>query len=120
MWEKYLKDVGHGQALTEPVFVETMKKQINDPHLKDTLAGPLPLFFSAVDANDDGQIQEDEYALFFQILGLDPSMGPASFRAIDTNNDGNLSKDEFITAGVDFFTSQDESSPNKLFWGPLL
>lgn len=121
VWENYLKGVvTDGTKLTQDVFVQTVKKQLGDQHLKDTLAGPLPLFFSAVDANNDGMIQSDEYSLFFQILGLDPNLAPASFKAIDTNNDGQLSLDEFVTAGTDFFLSQDESSPSKFFWGPLV
>jgi len=120
VWDKYLKDSHGGQALNQDAFIKTLKAQVSDPALRQTLAGPLPLFFSAVDANGDGQIQEDEFRLFFDILGLDPSMAPATFKAIDTNNDGQLSLDEFVAAGVDFFTSEDESSPNKLFWGPLV
>jgi Ca2+-binding EF-hand superfamily protein len=120
VWEKYLRDENKGQALNQATFIETLKKQVADPSLRQTLAGPLPLFFSAVDANADGNIQEDEFKLFFEILGLDSSLAPASFKAIDTNNDGQLSLDEFVTAGVDFFTSEDTNSPNQLFWGPLV
>lgn len=65
-------------------------------------------------------IQKDEFELFFDIIGLDPKLAGATFEAIDTNHDGQLSLDEFVTAGVDFFTSEDEASPNKLFWGPLV
>jgi Ca2+-binding EF-hand superfamily protein len=120
VWEKYLHDAKDGQAINESTFIDTLKKQVSEPSLRDALAGPLPLFFSAVDANADGMIQSEEFELFFQIIGLDPKMAPATFKAIDTNNDGSLSLDEFVTAGVDFFTSEDENSPNKLFWGPLV
>jgi Ca2+-binding EF-hand superfamily protein len=120
VWDKYLKSVAGGKSLTESVFIEAIKKQKNEHHLKETFGGPLPLFFSAVDANNDGQIQEDEFTLFFQILGLDASLAPASFKAIDENNDGQLSLAEFVQAGTDFFTSEDEKSPSKLFWGPLV
>jgi Ca2+-binding EF-hand superfamily protein len=120
VWDKYLKDSQGGAALNQDAFIATLKAQVSDPALRQTLAGPLPLFFSAVDANGDGQIQEDEFKLFFDILGLDANFAPATFKAIDTNNDGQLSLDEFVAAGVDFFTSDDESSPNKLFWGPLV
>lgn len=121
VWEHYLKGVvTDGTKLTEPVFVETVKKQLHSPKLKEALAGPLPLFFSAVDANGDGLIQEDEFKLFFDILGLEPKLAEASFKAIDTNKDGSISLDEFVTAGTDFFTSEDESSPSKYFWGPLV
>lgn len=120
VWEKYLKGAKDGQAIDQASFIEAIKKQVADKALHEALAGPLPLFFSAVDANADGAIQSDEFELFFQIIGLDPKMAPATFKAIDTNNDGSLSLDEFVTAGVDFFTSEDENSPNKLFWGPLV
>lgn len=120
VWEKYLKDGNEASGVSETHFIETLKKQVSDPTLRDTLAGPLPLFFSAVDANGDGMIQDDEFQLFFQILGLDPKLAIDSFKAIDTNNDGQLSLDEFVTAGVDFFISEDDKSPNKLFWGPLV
>ena len=90
------------------------------PGLQAVIEGPLPIFFSAIDSNADGQIQADEYQLLFQILGIDPKLATDSFKAIDTNNDGQLSKDEFITAGVEFFLGEDESKPSRLFWGPLV
>jgi Ca2+-binding EF-hand superfamily protein len=120
VWEKYLKRVKDGNAINQDTFIATLKQQVTDPTLREALAGPLPLFFSAVDANSDGMIQSEEFELFFSIIGLDPKMAPSTFKAIDTNNDGSLSLDEFVTAGVDFFTSEDEKSPNSLFWGPLV
>jgi len=119
VWNQ-LKDVAGGKSLTQPLFIEAVKAQFKTPAFKVTFAGPLPIFFKAVDANNDGQIQGDEFALFFQILGLDPKMAPESFKAIDTNNDGQLSLDEFVTAGTSFFTSEDEKDPSKVFWGPLV
>ncbi len=97
-----------------------MEKQVKDPSLKDTLEGPLPLFFQAVDANNDGFISADEYGDFFRILGMDPAMAPASFSAIDTDNDGLLSQDEFTQAGSKFFISEDNNDPIRFFWGPLV
>jgi len=121
IWDKYLKGVADGKPLTQPLFIEAMKKQLNkDKDVRQTLGGPLPIFFHAVDANGDGMIQGDEFSLFFQILGLDPKMAPDSFKAIDTNNDGQLSLEEFVHAGTEFFTSEDDKSPSKLFWGPLV
>jgi len=120
IWEKYLKAVAGDKSLTQPLFIEAIKKQLNNKDIKSTLGGPLPIFFHAVDANGDGLIQGDEFSLFFQILGLDPKMAPDSFKAIDTNNDGQLSLDEFVHAGTEFFTSEDEKCPSKLFWGPLV
>ena len=119
VWDNFLSKVG-GDGINEAAFIEAMKKQVGDASLKETLQGPLPLFFAAVDANNDGFISSDEYGIFFDIIGLDPNMAPASFQAIDTNNDGLLSQDEFIEAGTEFFINEDAASPSKLFWGPLV
>jgi len=80
VWEKYLKDGTGGQSLNQEAFIATLKKQVQDPSLRQTLAGPLPLFFSAVDANADGMIQKDEFELFFDIIGLDPKMAGDTFK----------------------------------------
>jgi len=119
VWDQYLSKVG-GDGINEGAFIEALKKQVNDPSLKAAVSGPLPLFFKAVDANGDGMIDSSEYGIFFDIIGLDPNMAPASFQAIDTNNDGLLSEEEFVEAGTDFFTSDDAAAPTKLFWGPLV
>ncbi len=71
-------------------------------------------------SNGDNQIDAGEYALFFDIMGLDPKLAEEAFKAIDTNNDGLLSLDEFKAAGLDFFMSKDANSPSKVFWGPLV
>lgn len=120
IWDKYISAVGGGEGLDQDKFIEAMGKLVKEPKTKDTLAGPLPLFFQAVDANNDGFIDATEFGIFFRIFGLDDSMAPASFQAIDTNNDGLLSKDEFIAAGTDFFLSENAACPTKLFWGPLV
>lgn len=120
IWDLYLKVAGQNAKLGEAEFTNMMKELVKNGDNRKTLEGPLPLFFNAVDANHDGFIQADEFELFFELLGLDRSMAGASFKAIDTNNDGLLSQEEFKDAGVDFFTSEDESNPTKLFWGPLV
>ena len=119
VWDKYLNAV-NSTGISKDAFIDTMKKWVKEPSMKTTWEGPLPLFFQAVDANDDGFISEEEYAEFFKILGLNPKLASASFKAIDTNNDGLLSKDEFRVAGTDFFLSEDSKCPTKFFWGPLV
>jgi len=120
IWDQYLANMGGGAPLTQDAFVAGLKKVKDDANLKTTLGGPMPIYFAAVDANNDGMIQAEEFAEFFKILGLDPALAIESFKAIDTNNDGLLSVEEFSEAGAEFFTSEDESKPTKLFWGPLV
>jgi len=107
-------------ALTEEILIATLKQRAADPAHVQLQVEPLTVAFKAIDANNDGNIQIEELELFFQIIGIDKNFAGATFKAIDTNNDGAISLEEFIAAGIEFFTSEDESSPTKLFWGPLV
>lgn len=120
VWDQSLGPVGKVEALNEGAFMAVMTTLVGDPTLKESLEAPLPLFFKAVDSNNDGKISQEEYAEFFKILGLNPDLAPTSFQAIDTDKDGQLSLQEFTTAGSDFFYSNDKDAPTKFFWGPLL
>merc|ERR1711988_293245 len=76
VWDKYLQGVGGGEAIQKEPFINAMKSLVKDPSnpsMKATVEGPLPLFFAAVDADGDGMISQEEYATFFQILGLAPT-----------------------------------------------
>ena len=120
IWDKYISAIGGGDSLNLENFTNAMRKLVGDPAAEETLIGPMPLFFEAVDANNDGFIDAGEFGIFFKIFGLDEKLGPESFKAIDTNNDGLLSKEEFIAASKEFFTSKDEALPTKVFWGALV
>lgn len=117
IWTEISSHSGNADKVSQDAFLEGAKKLVGTP---DHFKGPLPHFFHAVDLDKDGNISGDEYKEFFRILGLDVTLAEASFKAIDTNNDGMLSLDEFTTAGIEFFTTDDEKNPNSLFWGPLV
>lgn len=119
VWDQFLKDVAGGEGINEAAFITSMKGKVKESNAAQVVKGPLPLFFRAVDTNEDNMISRDEYGIFFKMLGLDDKMAPASFDSVDTNNDGLLSMDEFVEAGIDFFIN-DADSVNKVFWGPLV
>jgi Ca2+-binding EF-hand superfamily protein len=118
IWDKYLSKLGND--CTQEVFVGSVKSLIQSADGKATLQGSLTNFFHAIDTDGDGNISAEEFENFYKIIGLDASMAADSFAKIDENSDNSLSEDEFVTAGLLFFTSEDESSPSKSFWGPLL
>jgi hypothetical protein len=120
MWDEFLKgSTTDGKSLSQDQLIASITKRRSDPKFVETIKQLLTTQFHEIDVNKDGLIQEDEYVVVFQIRGLNASDAPASFKAIDTNGDGAISLDEFLTAGAEFFTSEDENSPSRLFWGPL-
>jgi len=110
------------KPLTEDKFVESLRKHVQDPAFSENLRDPLTIAFKAVDANDDGSIHVEELMFFYEIIGFkdDKQLGQEAFDALDTNKSGAITLDEWVAAGIDFFTGNDESSPGKLFWGPLV
>jgi len=119
IWDSYLSKLGKDGGITSADFTAQAKELVKTDAGKNTLGGALDNFFKAVDTDGDEQISATEFELFYKIIGLDTSSAGSSFAAIDENNDGQLSLDEFKTAGIQFFTLEDESHPSKLFWGPL-
>lgn len=67
VWDKYLSTVGGGERMDQESFIQSMSKLVHDPTLKPTLEGPLPLFFHAVDSNNDQLISQEEFSQFFQV-----------------------------------------------------
>ncbi|XP_042864547.1 sarcoplasmic calcium-binding protein-like [Penaeus japonicus] len=101
-------------------FLAQMEHVVNTKPLRKRVASPLPYFFNAVDRDGSGEITIDEFKIFYSCLGLSEQAAEESFASIDLNKDGKLSKKEFMKLGRDFFLSENEGKPSKLFWGPLV
>ncbi|KAK4325040.1 hypothetical protein Pmani_004351 [Petrolisthes manimaculis] len=100
-------------------FLAQMEHVVNTKDLRKRVAKPLPYFFMAVDRDGSGEISIEEFKMFYACLGLSEEAAAESFAAIDKNSDGRLSMKEFVKLGREFFLSEDETRPSKLFWGPL-
>ena len=77
------------------------------------------MFFDLIGTDEDGFIGKDEFAVFYQLLSLDPDTASEAFKVIDINQAGKLSREEFNAVYVDFTTSDDPNSPFKNFLGVL-
>src|SRR6218665_495964 len=106
--------------LTEAVFIESVKKECNDPKGKANVENAHRFFYAAMAISEDGYLQRDEFRRMFDNFGIDSSFTDQAFNAIDTNHAGKLSFDELIHAFQEFMFSQAEDSPYNLCWGPLI
>jgi Ca2+-binding EF-hand superfamily protein len=119
LFEKYTEG-NPDLALTEDMFIASVTKQLSDPNYKRSFSEPLHVAFKSLDTNGNGTIELKELVQFFEAHGLDRSLAPATFEALDADKDGLITIDEFVTAGVSFFTSEDENCTSQIFWGPLI
>ena len=101
-------------------YLEGHKKMSID-ELRDIVTNVAEVLFYVVDSNHDDKIQWKEYQDYLRILQQehDPDIAKYAFNAVDLNGDGILSKEEFISACLEFFSSQDDT-PSKYFYGPLV
>ncbi|XP_076048114.1 sarcoplasmic calcium-binding protein isoform X2 [Oratosquilla oratoria] len=105
--------------ISQEQFLSNMEHMLNNRKMRKKMGGPLPYFFMAVDTDGSGEISLDEFQVFFKCLGLPEESAEETFNMIDVNGDGKISRKEFVRTGREFFLSEDESLPSKIFWGPL-
>ena len=118
IWKEIYQEFAESQPLTSAGVAEAVKKYGAAKMIKLTNAAGA-MFFDLIDTNEDGFIGKDQFAVFHQLVGLDPDTAPEAFNAIDTNQDGKLSREEFNAAWVDFTTNDDPDSPFKHFLGVM-
>ncbi len=94
---------------------------MTDEAKRSAINATLPIIFDAIDANQDDGVSADEFANYFQSMGVDDKEFATNvFKAMDADGDGSLSKKEFEAFGNEFFLGLDENSQSKFFFGPLV
>lgn len=120
VWRQYFEEAGKVQKLTPDVCCDILKKQgkeITNKIQHDFFS----LIFDAVDANKDNKLQEEEFIVFHKILGLhDKALATETFHGVDSDKDGVLNREEFLAATEEFFVGNDEQSPARFIFGPLI
>ena len=98
-----MKYAANKERVTIDEFVDSVGKQRFDPDLIKCDKGLIHAFFTLMDLNCDGYVQEDEFERIYTQFGVpDRSWTKETFQAID------------------YFYSDDENSPYKHFFGPLV
>ena len=123
VWRQFMKSAGSDDngLLTASILTESVKQQRNDPEFKETYLKICHHFFGLLDVNGDGFLQEDEYARSFAAIGMkDTNIVRRAFEAMDLKKEGKLNLNAFCSAFLEYITSEDESNPYSLLWGPLV
>ena len=119
IWATYFAEAASKQRITGKVYCDSLR-QYSKEKLVEVCQTLFPHFFDIINTNDNGEIQKGEFETFYHIFGMDPATAAESFAVIETKGLGYLSREEFMTGVVDFCTSDDEKSPFKIFFGPLI
>lgn len=120
VWEEQMGPADPYNMVNAYQYLDNMYHVLNDKKLKRKAHKFLPYLFRAVDHDKSGEISVEEFKLFFKCLGLKEEEAVASFRVIDVNHDNCLSEKEFVKYGRQFFLTEDERKPSRVFWGPLV
>ena len=88
-------------------------------HLGDYPSMVANKFFDVIDTDDDGIISYNEWAVYFECIGIDVKHARPCFDALNTNIDGELNRSEFVDATINFHRCTDESHPSRFVYGPI-
>jgi len=121
-WDECFGDLEKVQPITVDVYIEAVIKMG-----KEKLGGHIraieECLFAIMDVNNDGFISPEEFKFWFKVVHPVENyeeVAKETFSAIDVNHDNKLSREEYMAAHADFFTGEDDHSPFKLLWGPLI
>ncbi|XP_067637383.1 sarcoplasmic calcium-binding protein [Eurosta solidaginis] len=119
-WEEQFGEITPYNLITVEQFLTELHHCLNDKNLRKRMGRFLPYLFKAVDYDQTGHLDLEQYKLFFRCLGLSNEDAAISFAVIDKNGDGQLSLKEFLHLGRQFFLTEDDTKISKMFWGPLI
>ncbi|MEV0598201.1 EF-hand domain-containing protein [Streptomyces sp. NPDC050315] len=83
----------------------------DDPAIRDSVRGAVDAAFTAMDADDDGQIPVATLVAMFTTGGVAPEDAVEAARFLDRDGDGTITRDEYATAWLDYFTTIDPAAP---------
>jgi Ca2+-binding EF-hand superfamily protein len=86
----------------------------------ERLIGPIiQAIFDVVDADENGTLEVEELATWFNAYGVCADDAERAFKKLDRNGDGVLDHNEVQKAVREFYTSDDPKAPGNAIFGPL-
>jgi len=119
IWNDFFERGAVNGAVDEAMFVALVRVQTHKvlPRAAVQFYGIL---FDAIDRKGRGVVNREEFSRFTKAFGIFDWGAEDAFNAIDQNHDGKLSKEEFVSAGVEYWCTDDETYLSKLMLGPLV
>jgi Ca2+-binding EF-hand superfamily protein len=118
IWQYYFAEAAAVAPLTGKRYADAMRQR-GVEKIKETITLIFSAFFDIVDLNGTGSITENEFAIFYKVFNLDAKVAAKSFKLLDVKRKGKMNVYEFVDAAVGFYSSDDEASPSKHFYGPF-
>ena len=101
-------------------FLSAMARLISEKGQSSLLNQLSSLYFTSIDSNNDGFVDEGEFVAFVDLIGWDEEVSATIFITIDDNKDGWVSWEEYRDASVQFFSRRDCAREDMMtMWGPL-
>src|SRR5262249_32334115 len=110
-----------GDRIPKDVWLAARDKVLADKQafMQKWIDGLADVLFRVIDANGDDRISLQEYKDFLTVHGRNPVDADLIFPKIDTDNDGFVSREEMKKAVVEFYYSDDASSPGNWLFGEV-
>jgi Ca2+-binding EF-hand superfamily protein len=109
-------------GITKEQFFTSTRTLSGNPELAKATVGALAeAFLEIADGDGDGAVSAEEYHRFLRghFPRLTRQATDHGFAILDADGDGVLSREEFMTAIIDFWTSNDPSARGNSWAGPL-
>lgn len=126
-WRLFLRALfGNSPHLSETRWLDHFSRFLiadREARVEDTAyRGPVEemahLLFMMLDRDRNGEIEPEEFLIFFYAIGRNDADAEASFAKLDQNQDGLLQREEVEDMALEFFHSIEPGSSGDWLFGP--
>jgi Ca2+-binding EF-hand superfamily protein len=119
LWQAYGRaaDKDGDNAISFEEFAAAQAAFLQTPNARELGVSINAAVFAALDLDDDGQIDAQEYAAFLKPMGVSSAEAQTAFAHLDRNGDGFLSREEAAADWWEYWNAADRTVPGNWFYG---